>query len=117
MSTIMSDAAKRDAQFNNRIMDVAAYPTSTFTLTKPISLPDNALSGDVITAQATGDLTLRGVTKSVTFPIQAQAKSDKFTVVGNITIVFDEWDIPSPGIPGITVEPQGLLEFSLVFTK
>ena len=117
MGTIMSDAAKRDAQFNNRIMDVASYPTSTFTLTKPISLPDNAISGEVISAEATGDLTLRGVTKSVTFPIQAQATSDAFTVVGNITIVFDEWEIPSPGIPGITVEPQGLLEFSLVFTK
>ena len=117
MGTIMSDAAKRDAQFNNRIMDVASYPTSTFTLTKPISLPDNALSGDVITAEATGELTLRGVTKPVTFPIQAQVKGDTFTVVGNITIVFDEWDIPEPGIPGISVEPQGLLEFSLVFTK
>ena len=117
MGTIMSDAAKRDAQFNNRIMDVASYPTSTFTLTKPISLPANATSGDVITAEATGELTLRGVTRPVTFPIQAQVKGDTFTVVGNITIVFDEWDIPEPGIPGISVEPQGLLEFSLVFTK
>ena len=117
MGTIMSDAAKRDAQFNNRIMDVASYPTSTFTLTKPISLPANATSGDVITAEATGELTLRGVTKPVTFPIQAQVKGDTFTVVGNITIVFDEWDIPEPGIPSISVEPQGLLEFSFVFTK
>ena len=117
MGTLMSDAAKRDAQFNNRIMDVATYPTSTFTLTSPISLPANATSGDVITAEATGELTLRGVTKPVTFPIQAQVKGDTFTVVGNITIVFDEWDIPEPGIPGITVEPQGLLEFSLVFTQ
>lgn len=117
MGTIMSDAAKRDNQFNNRIMDVTTYPTSTFTLSKPIVLPDNALSGDVIKAEATGDLTLRGVTKPVTFPIDAQLKGSTFTVVGNITIVFDEWDIPSPGIPGITVEPQGLLEFSLVFTQ
>ena len=117
MGTIMSDAAKRDAQFNNRIMDVATYPTSTFTLTTPISLPDNALSGEVITAEATGELTLRGTKKPVSFPIQAQVDGDSFTVVGNITIVFDEWDIPEPGIPGITVEPQGLLEFSLVFTR
>lgn len=117
MGTIMSDAAKRDNQFNNRIMDVTTYPTSTFTLSKPIVLPDNALSGDVIKAEATGDLTLRGVTKPVTFPIDAQVEGSTFTVVGNITIVFDEWDIPSPGIPGITVEPQGLLEFSLVFTQ
>lgn len=117
MDTIMSDAAKRDNQFNNRIMDVNTYPTSTFTLTTPIALPDNALSGDVITAKATGDLTLRGTTKSVTFPVEAQVNGNTFTVVGSIMIVFDEWNIPAPGIPGITVDPQGLLEFSLVFTR
>ena len=117
MGTIMSDAGKRDAQFNNRIMDVATYPTATFTLTQPIALPEGAVSGEVITAEATGDLTLRGTTKSVTFPIEAQVKGASFTVVGNITIVFDEWGIPAPGIPGITVDPQGLLEFSLVFTQ
>ena len=117
MGTIMSDAGKRDAQFNNRIMDVATYPTATFTLIQPIALPEGAVSGEVITAEATGDLTLRGTTKSVTFPIEAQVKGNSFTVVGNITIVFDEWGIPAPGIPGITVDPQGLLEFSLVFTQ
>ena len=117
MGTIMSDAGKRDAQFNNRIMDVTTYPTATFTLTQPIALPEGAVSGEVITAEATGDLTLRGTTKSVTFPIEAQVKGASFTVVGNITIVFDEWGIPAPGIPGITVDPQGLLEFSLVFTQ
>lgn len=117
MGTIMSDAAKRDNQFNGRIMDVATYPTATFTLTKSIELPENSLSGEVISTEATGDLTLRGVTKPVTFPIQAQVKGNSFTVVGNITIVFDEWSIPSPGLPGITVDPQGLLEFSLVFTR
>ncbi len=117
MGTIMSDAEKRDNQFNNRIMDVNTYPTATFSLTSPIALPANALSGDVITATATGDLTLRGVTKSVTFPIEAQVTGQTFTVVGNITIVFKEWNIPEPGIPGITVEPDGLLEFSLQFSR
>ncbi len=116
MTTLMSDAAKRDAQFNGRIMDVATYPTATFTLTQPIALPSNALSGDVITAEATGDLTLRGTTKTVTFPIEAQLDGATFTVVGSIKIVFDEWGIPEPGLPGISVDPDGLLEFSLQFS-
>ncbi|MGA0117239.1 MAG: YceI family protein [Ilumatobacteraceae bacterium] len=117
MATIMSDAAKRDAQFNGRIMDVASFPTATFTLTAPISLPANATSGDVISAEATGNLTLRGTTKSVTFPIEAQLSGSTFTVVGFINIVFSEWNIPQPGIPGITVDPNGLLEFSLQFSR
>jgi len=117
MTTLMSDAAKRDAQFNGRIMDVASYPTATFTLTQPISLPSNATSGEVITAEATGELTLRGTTKTVIFPIEAQLSGATFTVVGSIKIVFDEWGIPDPGLPGISVDPDGLLEFSLQFSR
>ena len=117
MGTFVSDSAKRDGQFNGRIMDVATHPTATFSLTQPIALPANAVSGDVITTEATGELTLRGTTKPVTFPVQAQVQGSTFTVVGNITIVFNEWSIPEPGLPGISVDPQGLLEFSLVFTR
>lgn len=117
MTTLMSDAAKRDAQFNGRIMDVARYPTATFTLTQPIALPLNATSGEAITAEATGELTLRGTTKTVTFPIEAQLSGATFTVVGSINIVFNEWGIPEPGLPGISVDPDGLLEFSIEFSR
>jgi polyisoprenoid-binding protein YceI len=117
MGTLTSDAANRDRQFNSRIMDTSRYPTATFTLTTPIAIPDNALSGDIITVDAQGDLTLRGTTKTVNFPLQAKVDGATFTVVGNITIVFDEWGIPEPSLPGINVEPDGLLEFSLVFGR
>jgi polyisoprenoid-binding protein YceI len=117
MGTLTSDAANRDRQFNGRIMDTSSYPTSTFVLTQPIALPANALSGEVITVNAQGDLTLRGTTRPVQFPLQAKVEGATFTVVGNITIVFNEWGIPEPSLPGITVEPDGLLEFSLVFVR
>lgn len=117
MGTLTSDAANRDRQFNSRIMDTSTHPTSTFLLTQPIALPANALSGDIVNVTAQGDLTLRGTTRPVQFPLQAKVDGATFTVVGNITIVFDEWGIPEPSLPGITVEPDGLLEFSLVFTR
>jgi len=117
MGTLTSDAANRDRQFNGRIMDTGSYPTSTFVLTQPIALPANAVSGEVINVTAQGDLTLRGTTKPVQFPLQAKVEGATFTVVGNITIVFDEWGIPEPSLPGIVVDPEGLLEFSLVFGR
>ena len=117
MGTLTSDAANRDRQFNGRIMDTSTFPTATFTLTSPINLPANAVTGSPISADATGELTLRGVTRTVSFPLQAQVDGARFTVVGNITIVFDEWGIPEPSVPGISVEPEGLLEFSLTFER
>jgi polyisoprenoid-binding protein YceI len=117
MGTLTSDAANRDRQFNGSIMDTSTFPTSTFVLTQPIALPDNAVSGNIVNVIAQGDLTLRGTTRAVQFPLQAKVEGATFTVVGNITIVFDEWGIPEPSLPGITVEPDGLLEFSLIFNR
>lgn len=117
MGTLVSDAEKRDAQFNSRIMDVEKYPTAVFTLTKPIVLPPNAVGGGVVSTTATGTLLLRGTTQPVTFNLEAQVKGDKFSVAGAINIVFDEWGIPNPGFGGITTDPDGLLEFLLVFGR
>ncbi len=117
MATITSDSDRRDGQFNGRIMDVTTYPTASFALSSPIELPDNALSGNVITVKAAGDLTLRGLTKPVDLDIQAQVKGATVQVVGSITIEFDEWGIPDPSFSGAQVEPRGILEFSLVFSR
>jgi polyisoprenoid-binding protein YceI len=117
MGTLTSDAEKRDAQFNSRIMDVDNYPTAVFTLTQPIVLPPNAVGGGVVSTTATGTLLLRGTTQPVTFALEAQVKGDKFSVAGAIKIVFNEWGIPNPGFGGITTEQEGLLEFLLVFGR
>jgi Uncharacterized conserved protein len=64
MATIKSDSNERDSQFNSRIMDVLNYPTAEFVLTSPITINPTALAGTV-THQASGSMTLRGVTKPV----------------------------------------------------
>ena len=38
LTTVKSDQARRDAQFQGRIMDTATFPTATFKLTKPVTL-------------------------------------------------------------------------------
>jgi polyisoprenoid-binding protein YceI len=117
MATIESDSGKRDDQFRGRIMDTSTYPTATFTLTSPIALPDSATSGTEFTVDATGDLTLRGTTKSVTFPLEAQLTGSGVRVAGKINVVFADWSIPNPGFGGITTEDNGDLEFLLTFSR
>ena len=117
MASIESDSGKRDSQFRGRIMDTATYPTATFTLTSPITLPDEATSGTEFTVNATGDLSLRGTTKSVTFPLEAQLTNGAVRVAGTINVVFADWSIPNPGFGGITTEDNGDLEFLLTFSR
>jgi polyisoprenoid-binding protein YceI len=114
MASVESDKSQRDGQFRDRIMDTSRFPTSTFKLTQPIDLGSVPADGAQITAAATGDLTLRGMTKSVTFDVQAVKKGESIQVVGQIPIVFDEWGIPNPSFGPASTEDNGILEFSLV---
>ncbi|MDQ3469796.1 MAG: YceI family protein [Actinomycetota bacterium] len=47
-------------------MDVEQFPGATFTLTAPIKFGAVPATAQPVTASATGDLTLHGVTRSVT---------------------------------------------------
>ena len=77
-------------------MDTSTFPTSTFKLTEPIELGSVPADGTQVTASATGELTLRGTTKAVTFDVQAAKDGSTIKVVGQIPIVFDDWGIPNP---------------------
>jgi polyisoprenoid-binding protein YceI len=115
MASITSDDGRRDGQFRGRIMSTDQFPTSTFVLTSPIDFGSVPAVGQSITASATGDLTLRGVTRSVTFEVDAKLENGHIGVVGNIPISFSDYSIPDPSNQTATVKDNGSLEFVLVF--
>jgi polyisoprenoid-binding protein YceI len=118
MSTIHSDKSQRDAQFDGRIMDVARYPTATFTLTRPIDLAPVPASNTVKHYTAHGDLTLHGTTRAVTFTLRAELTGGRIEVSGQIPVLFASYGIPNPSFVGfVTTQNHGILEFLLVFSK
>ncbi len=117
MASVTSDESRRDGQVRTRIMSTDEFPTSTFVLTAPIDFGGVPAEGESITATATGDLTLRGVTNSVTFEVTAQLSGGKIGVLGSIPIAFSDYEIPDPSNGFATVKDNGLLEFVLVFEQ
>jgi polyisoprenoid-binding protein YceI len=115
MTTVTSDESRRDNQFRGRIMDTENFPTATFVLTTPIDLGTVPADGAAVTATATGDLTLKGTTNSVTFDVQAQQSGDTMQIVGSTDIVFADYGIEDPSTSGISTQDHGLLEFDLRF--
>jgi polyisoprenoid-binding protein YceI len=118
MATVVSDKSQRNAQFDGRIMDVSSYPTGTFTLTSPIALGTLPAVGVIKSYTATGNLTLHGHTRSVTFTLNAERTATTIEVQGSIPVLFSDWDIANPSIGGfVTTQDHGLLEFLLVVRK
>jgi polyisoprenoid-binding protein YceI len=118
MATIHSDQSARDAQFNGRIMDTASYPTGTLTLTSPIAIGAAPADGVIKTYSATGNLTLHGHTKPVTFTMQAERTAAGFDVSGSIPVLFANWSIGNPSFGSfVTTQDHGQLEFLLKFAR
>lgn len=115
MTKVSSDEGRRDAQFQGRIMDTARFPTATFELTSPITLPSTDAS--TASVKATGDLTLHGTTRSVAFDLSARRTGGTISVSGTIPIVFADYAIPNPTFGPVTTEDHGELEFLVSFTK
>jgi polyisoprenoid-binding protein YceI len=113
LTQVASDEQRRDAQFQGRIMDTATYPTATFELTEPITLPSTPTDGTPVTATATGDLTLHGTTRSVTLQVTVQRSATGFQVNGSIPVTFADYGIPNPSFGPVTTDDHGEIEFLL----
>lgn len=115
VASIESDDGRRDGQFRGRIMSTDRFPEATFTLTEAIDLGTEPVEGAEVATTATGELTLRGVTNTVTFDLTAEQRDGRVGVLGSIPVVFADYSIANPSFGGVTTEDEGLLEFVLVF--
>lgn len=117
VDTITSDEGLRDRRFATSIMNTDKFPTATFRLTEPIQFGAIPVGDEQITATATGELTLRGSTNTVTFDVTAQTTGGRIGVLGSIPVTFADYGIDNPSFGGIKTEDDGLVEFVLVFDR
>jgi polyisoprenoid-binding protein YceI len=117
LTTLESDEPRRDGQVQGRILETAEFPDATFTLTAPIDFGSVPAAGQEVAAQATGELQLHGVTQEVTFAGRGKVVDDHIEILGEIPIVFADYEIANPSNALISTEEEGLLEFLLVLEK
>ncbi|ALD11731.1 YceI family protein [Clavibacter capsici] len=110
VGSIATDQAPRDDYFRGTAMEVAKYPDATFTLTQPVDAAVPA-SGQVATVQATGELTMHGVTQTVTVPLQAALTADGVQVSGSIPVTFSDYGVEAPSLGFVSVQDKGTVEF------
>jgi polyisoprenoid-binding protein YceI len=115
---VTSDSGQRDAQFNGRIMDTAQFPNAVFTLTSPIALASLPKTNQTITVKATGTLAMHGVTKPVSFSMNAVDTGSQLVVQGEIPVLFADWNISNPSFGSfVTTDDHGVVEFKLLTQK
>ncbi len=117
LTQLKSDEDIRDERIHSLGPQTDTFPEATFELTEPIVFDSSPPEGEEVQAEATGDLTLHGVTNQVTIPLQARWNGDTIEVVGSIPITFADYQIEPPNFGGfVTVEDSGTIELQLTFS-
>lgn len=115
LTQLESDEARRDDAIRMNGLESSSFPTATFELTEAIAFGETPDEGEVVEVDATGQLTLHGVTQTVTFPLEARWDGGQISVVGSQEIAFADYGITSPSLGPATVEDHGTIELQLVF--
>lgn len=117
VNTLSSDRAMRDQRVHTLGLQTDTYPSATFSLAQPITLPAAASSGQVVTVTATGPLTLHGVTKTVSIPLRLQLSASTFEVAGSISFPWSQFGMTAPNFGDfVTVADTATMELDLKFT-
>lgn len=117
MTTITTNESRRDSRVQSAL-DTGAHPTATFTLTSPIELGEGAASGEAVKATGTGELTIKGTTKSIDMPVEAKLVEGTVVIVGSAEITFADFGVEVPSAPVVlSVADTGTLELQLLMVR
>lgn len=89
---------------------VDKFPTADF---KSVSITDGA-EGEGMTHTVTGDLTIRGQTKRITFPAKIDVGDDGVTASTEFVIDRQDFKVTYPGMPDDLVQDNVLMQISFM---
>lgn len=107
---LRTDDSRRDSHARN-----AVGTEGSFELTEPVDLPQPGAVGETATVDAIGELTLNGVTRTVTVPLTfAYADADLLVVTGSFDVTLEDHEIRRPTSTFVvSIAPVGTVEIQL----
>jgi polyisoprenoid-binding protein YceI len=114
--TLATDNDMRNRAIKNAILETDAYEVVTFVPAEVIGLPNNTALGASYTFQIVGDLTIKNVTRQVTFDATVTPVAEsRLEGTASATILYREFDLFIPDSPSVdTVADEVRLELDFV---
>ncbi len=91
--SITTGSGLRDAQMHRDFLRSDQFPMMAFQGT---AVPTSSLAALSFSARVTGQLTIKGTTRAVEFPVRVIALQDSYTVDGKFTLRMTDFGIPIP---------------------
>jgi polyisoprenoid-binding protein YceI len=118
VSQFTSDNQRRDNAIRERFLESAKFPIVEFNPQEIQSLPESYTEGEQISFQVSGDLTVRDVTKPVTFEVTLVGDGVTMTGEATTTILMSDFGFGPISIGGIlNTEDEVKVTFAFVARK
>jgi len=116
--TLATDDSQRNRMIQNFILSTSDYEYVSFTPTSLIGLPSTTTIGTPYTFQINGQLSLKGVTRDVTFNATVTpVTDDQLHGTASTTIQRNDWGLTIPDVPFVAnVSDQVQLDLNFVAT-
>lgn len=101
VSQFHSDSPRRDNAIRDRFLESSRFPIVTFKPTQLEGLPAAYQPGDEIAFKVSGDLTIRQVTKPVTFDVKVKLDGDTLSGQATTTILMSDFGFGPISMAGI----------------
>ncbi len=117
LTTITTNDSMRDRRVQDAL-ETGEFPDATFRLAEPIELGADAANGQTVEVTAEGELTIHGVTKDVSVPLQARLVDGTVVVVGSVDVTFSDYDVEVPSsMKVLSVDDHGTVELQLLLKR
>ena len=116
--SLTSDRSMRDEKIKEIGLESSRYPTATFVLSKPATLPASFASGTIVKVPVTGVFNIHGVSKQETIEVEMGKSGSTVQAVGSITFPWSEFGMTAPSVGGfVNVTEHATMEFDLHLTR
>jgi polyisoprenoid-binding protein YceI len=114
VNTLTSDRSMRDEKIHEIGLESSRYPTVTFKLTAPLTMPASGLKGRVAHVSVTGIFDIHGVSKRERLPVEMGLSGSTFEAAGSLTFPWSEFGMTAPSVGGfVNVTGKATMEFDL----
>ncbi|NJO00018.1 MAG: YceI family protein [Anaerolineales bacterium] len=108
LRTLTSDEGRRDERIRNEWLESNTYPNAVFKATSIENFPADAVEGQDVSFQVTGDMTVREVTKPQTFDVTARLDGNIFSGTATSYLLMRDYGFEPPSVMGILEVADGV---------
>ncbi len=118
MTGLQTDRNQRDKWLKDNAIETNAFPESTFTATSVTGLPETIQEGEEVNFQLNGDLTVRDVTRNVTWNVTAVISGSTLEGTATLGLNITDFGIAPPDFANtLTVSDPFTIEVQITATE